>query len=276
MDNPELYATVNNLQRTDADDISHEFEEDIRKMSGRCLDIGSGPGDVVMDFILPKLNPTATIVCSDISEAMVKFGKDKYGENSRVNFIKLDIETPNLPRNLVGQFDHVTSFYCLHWCQNMGQALDNIYKLLRPGGTSLLAFVANDSGLDAYKVLATMIRYKPYMMDANRYVPFYQYTNRQRKTLKTLLEKVGFEVCHCSRREKSYVFHKLEEFSQFVLALNPFIKRMPIDLREEYRNDLVREVMRKKIIFNQSENNEDAYSVMYRYHTSVVYVRKPL
>ncbi|XP_015516847.2 juvenile hormone acid O-methyltransferase [Neodiprion lecontei] len=276
MNKPELYVKANNPQRNDADDISDEFEEVIRKMSGRCLDIGSGPGDVVMDFILPKLNPNATIVCSDISEAVVKFGKDTYRGNSRVNFVKLDIQTPNLSRNLVGQFDHVTSFYCLHWCQDMRQVFDNIYNLLQPGGTSLLVFAANHPSLDAYKVLAATTCYKPYMTDADRYIPFYQHTDQQRKTLKTLLKEVGFEVCHCSRREKSYVFDKLEELSQYMLAVDSFIDRMPMDLRDEYKKDLVKEVARQQFIFNQNPSNEDIYSVLSIYYLFVVHIRKPL
>lgn len=145
MDQPALYMVAHEMQRRDADDFSDEYGDEIRKMSGRCLDIGSGPGDVTIDVILPRLNPDATIVCksraatytviqlkfvemkmkrcvntgSDISEHMLNYGKEKYRDNSRLSFVKLDIESRDLPEDLIEQFDHITSFYCLHWCQDM-------------------------------------------------------------------------------------------------------------------------------------------------------------
>lgn len=66
---PTLYATANELQRNDANDLAEEYGDEIAQMSGRCLDIGSGPGDVVIDFILPKLDPKATVVCKSRSVA---------------------------------------------------------------------------------------------------------------------------------------------------------------------------------------------------------------
>ncbi|XP_015516850.1 juvenile hormone acid O-methyltransferase [Neodiprion lecontei] len=275
MDRPELYIKANLSQRNDASNITAEFREELKQMSGRCLDIGSGPGDVVMDFILPRINPNATIVCSDISEAMVKYGTDKYGGNNRMTYIKLDIETPNLPSNLVQQFNHITSFYCLHWCQNMRKVFENIFNLLRPGGTCLLLFVANDASTNAYKTLAAMPRYKPYMTDADSYIPFYQHPDRQDKTPKILLQEIGFEVCHCSRRQKSYVFDKPEALSDFVLSGNPFVERMPMHLRDDYKKDLVKEVAKHQIIFSQDPNNRDLYSVLYIYYLFVVYMKKP-
>lgn len=51
MHRPELYAKANDL-----------CVEEIGKMTGRCIDIGSGTGDVLVDIILLKLDPSSTIV----------------------------------------------------------------------------------------------------------------------------------------------------------------------------------------------------------------------
>ncbi|XP_048505821.1 juvenile hormone acid O-methyltransferase-like isoform X2 [Athalia rosae] len=214
--------------------------------------------------------------CSDISEPMVNFGKERYRDNGRLSFVKLNIEAPDLPEDLIGQFDHVTSFYCLHWCQDMRQVFKNIFRLLRPGGTTLLAFLANNPGFYAYEVLAAMPRYQPYMKDVERYIPVFQHTDRQRETLKALVKDVGFEVHHCSRRERSYIFNSPDILSKYILAVNPFIERMPTDLREDYKKDLIREVAKQKIIFNKNNNNENEYSILSRYYLFIVYLRKPL
>ncbi|XP_046611452.1 juvenile hormone acid O-methyltransferase-like isoform X2 [Neodiprion virginianus] len=160
---PALYSKINNEARRDTRDFIEEYSNEIGQMSGRCLDIGSGPCDVVTDFLLPKLNPKSTVVCSDISKPMLDYAKEKYGANDRLSFLQLDIESPTLAEDLVEQFDHVTSFYCLHWCEDMRQAFENIFELLRPGGSGFLTFVSDFSCMDAYKVLAAIPRYQRYM-----------------------------------------------------------------------------------------------------------------
>nr|XP_046475025.1 juvenile hormone acid O-methyltransferase-like isoform X2 [Neodiprion pinetum] len=162
---PALYSKINNEARRDTRDFIEEYSNEIGQMSGRCLDIGSGPCDVVTDFLLPKLNPKSTVVCSDISKPMLDYAKEKYGANDRLSFLQLDIESPTLAEDLVEQFDHVTSFYCLHWCEDMRQAFENIFELLRPGGSGFLTFVSDFPCMDAYKVLAAIPRYQRYMTE---------------------------------------------------------------------------------------------------------------
>ncbi|XP_046475021.1 juvenile hormone acid O-methyltransferase-like [Neodiprion pinetum] len=273
---PALYTAANGLQRSDAHDITEEYAKEIGHMSGRCLDIGSGPGDVVNDFILPKLHPKATVLCSDISESMLNFGKSKYRDNKRLSFIKLDIESSDLPKDLIEHFDHVVSYNCLHWCQNMRKAFENIFTLLRPGGSTLLVFLANNPGFKAYETLAAMPRYQPYMKDVDRYIPLFQHTEQRRETLKSLVQDEGFEVLHYSRRERSYIFDTPETLTKFMLAVNPFIERMPVDLRSEYVKDLVAEAVKETIIFNKSNSNENKYSMLSRYYIFVLYLRKPI
>lgn len=60
---PELYTLANGLQRRDAEDFTAEFSKEIGNMSGRCIDIGSGPCDATIDFILPKLKSNSSLVC---------------------------------------------------------------------------------------------------------------------------------------------------------------------------------------------------------------------
>ncbi|XP_046740259.1 juvenile hormone acid O-methyltransferase-like [Diprion similis] len=270
---PALYSKINEQARRDTSDFIEEHSREIGLMSGRCLDIGSGPCDVVSDFLLPKLDPKSTVVCSDISKTMLDYAKEKYGANDRLSFLQLDIESPALEKDLIEQFDHVTSFYCLHWCQDMRQALENIFDLLRPGGTAFLTFGSNFPCMDAYKVLATVPRYHRYMKDVDRFIPVFQYAERPREALKTLLRHVGFEVCHCSRREISGIYKTPNDFSRMMAAINPFIHRMPAELQREYEIDLGIEGTKNAIVFNKDNNG--GYSILSRHHMFVVYLEKP-
>ena len=39
-----------------------EFEDEVGKMKGKCMDIGCGPGNISRKLILPKLPPDSTLV----------------------------------------------------------------------------------------------------------------------------------------------------------------------------------------------------------------------
>lgn len=128
-----------NMQRRDAQDVVEEFSFELSKMRGRCLDIGSGPGDITKEMLLPILphdtevvgeqmkiwrhafpfheEPCVAFAGADISQAMVNYAR-KYSDDKRLSYIVLDIET-ELPSDQVEQYDNAVSFYCLHWCNDI-------------------------------------------------------------------------------------------------------------------------------------------------------------
>lgn len=118
MADPQLYYEAHELQRKDAEDIIDEYFPRIQwRTDGldTLIDVGSGPGDVLMDLIYPRMPSNfQRIVCSDIKQSMVEFATSKYQHLEKIDFKVLDIEThSDLSSDLKGQFDHVTSFYCL-------------------------------------------------------------------------------------------------------------------------------------------------------------------
>lgn len=130
-----------NMQHRDAQDVVEEFSFELSKMRGRCLDIGSGPGDITKEMLLPILphdtevvgeqmkiwwyalifyeEPCVIFAGADISQAMVNYARKKYSDDKRLSYIVLDIETPELPSDQVEQYDNAVSFYCLHWCNDI-------------------------------------------------------------------------------------------------------------------------------------------------------------
>jgi len=56
------YIASNRSQREKAFAITDEFNEYLKNISGKCIDIGCGPGDVTKDIILPALDPNAIVI----------------------------------------------------------------------------------------------------------------------------------------------------------------------------------------------------------------------
>jgi juvenile hormone-III synthase len=118
MNNPNLYARKNALQRRDVKDVTDEFSEFFNEKCERVLDIGTGTGDVLRDFIAPRLNPTAEIIGMDVSEQMVGYATRNNG-GKNVKFVLEDIEDRGLVSDggevfRAGTFDLVTSFFALN------------------------------------------------------------------------------------------------------------------------------------------------------------------
>jgi len=59
---PSTYVSNNKLQREKAINLIEEFKEDLKNISGKCMDIGCGPGDVTKEIILPALHPNAVVI----------------------------------------------------------------------------------------------------------------------------------------------------------------------------------------------------------------------
>lgn len=171
---------------------------------------------------------------------MTDYSNLNYADDKRLSFIVLDIETTELPSEENEQYDCVVSFSCLHWCQNIRQAFENIYKLLRPGGRALVEFIAHHDSFESYHEMKKNPQYEPYMrvtiatemirrtlnviisptsskraflftlQDLNRYVPYFQYCKNSRASLRRILEETGFIIIHCSEREKTFTYENQE------------------------------------------------------------------
>lgn len=123
MNKPRLYHRAYEIQRHDAEETIKEYSNIFKWRLDGCdalLDIGSGTGDVLMDFIytimLPKFEK---VMGSDISTEMVNYAKNSYHTKKKCDFRVFDIGTEkDISNDMMEQFDHVTSFYCLHWIQN--------------------------------------------------------------------------------------------------------------------------------------------------------------
>jgi len=56
---------------------------------------------------------------TDISQDMIEYAKEHYSIKGRLEFEVLDIQTKELPKKYVSEFDHMFSFYTFDWCNDI-------------------------------------------------------------------------------------------------------------------------------------------------------------
>ncbi|OFC70019.1 bifunctional demethylmenaquinone methyltransferase/2-methoxy-6-polyprenyl-1,4-benzoquinol methylase UbiE [Alteromonas confluentis] len=168
----------------------------------KVLDIAGGTGDLTAKFSR-LVGPTGSVTLADINLSMLKVGRDKLRDRGLVNnidYVQADAEALPFPDNT---FDVVTMAFGLRNVTEKQNALNSIFRVLKPGGRLLVLefskptteqlcklydvysfhilpkmgqIVANDA--ESYQYLAESIRMHP-----------------DQETLKGMFEQAGFEQC---------------------------------------------------------------------------------
>lgn len=254
MDNSRLYQKFNSLQRAAASEIINELIHLLENEVSSLLDIGCGPGDVLIEVIAPKLPKGCKIVGIDISAEMVESAKKNFGSEN-VEFHRSDIsaEFEDCVKNLREDqrlFDVITSFYCFHWVQNQKRALKNVSKLLKPNGSILMFFLVSTEVFDIYAKLSTFKCYQDYMRDYKNFISPYHRVANPMRLFKKNFSAAGLKAKHLEIREQCFIYKNDDEFLNSMMAVNPFVKRLPDNLKNQFTQDYL-------TVFKKMTNNEN-------------------
>jgi juvenile hormone-III synthase len=201
--NPSLYKESNSEQRRDAENCVKKFSglldvNDDDKLS--LLDIGCGPGDVLVDIVLPRLkNKVDNVVGVDISKEMIKFANENYG-NHFTKFFEINIESDfeSMEKLEPESFDIVTSFHCLHWVKNQRKAFANIYKLMKPKARCLISFVLSTPFFEPFSKLCESEKYSKFIRNDSPKIIFpYNFEANPLKAFCEIFCETGFKIIRC-------------------------------------------------------------------------------
>jgi tRNA (cmo5U34)-methyltransferase len=122
----------------------------------RILDIGAGYGALAAAALRDR--PTATAVCLDASDAMLKLGPEKNPDlKDRMMFVQGSLESSDWLRSVDGMFDAVISSRALHHFTENRRRRDifkEVFNLVRSGG----CFINADNVRAATKSLGERYR----------------------------------------------------------------------------------------------------------------------
>lgn len=107
---------------------------------------------------------------ADVNIKMVKYANEKFYDEDKISFFQLNIETSQLPKDLIGKYDNIVSFYCLQWCRHCKQTAENMFALLRPGGRGLIVFLSYHYIFDIYLNQQQNKKYSSYLQVSEKYI----------------------------------------------------------------------------------------------------------
>jgi len=224
MDKAHLYAATNSQQIDAAVKFFKIFgdflKQKFKNKSVTLLDAGSGCGKVLFEISVKKSGlKFSKIIGVDKSYEMLKYAQEVYGNDGRISFYHMDVEG-EIPEMLrYQQFDMVSSFYCLHWTQDINNAFQNIYKLLNGNGLFCCVFLLSTKVNDIWDILAE--KYSTYMKNWRAYYsPLWSLENAENMLQKSL-EECDFKVIkfHDIKNEK-FKFRDLENYASKYLYSN--------------------------------------------------------
>ncbi|XP_017780257.1 PREDICTED: juvenile hormone acid O-methyltransferase-like [Nicrophorus vespilloides] len=244
MMDPELYSQYHGMQRDVVKFFLKNYLNTTKwKSNDTVLDIGCGSGEATMEQLAPSLpQDFKKLVGLDICPDIVNVAK-RQNKNPKIDFIVCDISSKDINKYVHEKFDHIFSFTCLQWVQNQRQAMHNIYNLLKPGGDIQFMFVERSPIYDIYESMASNPKWSRFMEDANLYISPYHHCEDPVTIYKNILVEEGFTVNECIVVEIEGLLPSLSELKKSLLAVNPFFKRIPESMRNDYVNDYIKEFL---------------------------------
>lgn len=269
MHNAYLYQQSNNIQKRDAVACLEKYATKIKwkKSNNRIIDIGCGDGSVT-NMLKKYLPNDFTLLGSDVSENMVNFA-NKHHCNEKTSFTVLDI-VGDLPEGMKGNFDHVFSFYTLHWILDQERAFNNIFELLDQDGECFMIFLACNPIYDVYRTLARQKKWSAWLQNVEKYISPYHDSQEPDKDIMKMMAKIGYDNINVECKEMYFMYDDMETIRKAVTAVNPF--NIPKDKFNDFLEDYV-QVLKETQIIDKFNNN---YAVKFTYKLLIVYGHKSL
>lgn len=164
----------------------------------QILDIATGTGDFAL--LLAKRIKPQHIVGADISEGMMAIGREKVKEEGLQNVISFQHEDCMQLSFPDGSFDAVTSSYGVRNFQNLDKGLQEMQRVLRPGGHLLIVELTPPPcfpmkqlfWLYAHVVMPLLGRLISHDDSAYTYLPASMEAFPQPEQMEGILRKAGF------------------------------------------------------------------------------------
>ena len=157
----------------------------------KILDVGAGTGGIV-PYLLEAIGPEGSIWAIDFAEEMVKIGRKKFLEESRVIFEVASVE--DLPYK-DRFFDQVVCFGAFPHFEDKAKTLEEMARVLKPRGTLVIAHALSSTALRNHHQNCAPV--------SKDFLP-------EEGEMRSLLERAGFRVKRLIDQPKCYLCEGLK------------------------------------------------------------------
>jgi len=168
----------------------------------KVLDLASGTGDLAARFT-GLVGPGGVVVMTDINAAMLEQGRKRMADEGLVGnvlYTQVNAEQIPFPDN---SFDCITIAFGLRNVTDKQQALNEMQRVLKPGGRVLVLEFSRVHGealkavydLYSFKLLPLIGRLVANDEDSYRYLAESIRMHPDQETLKAMMEQAGLERC---------------------------------------------------------------------------------
>ena len=166
------------------------------------LDLAGGTGDIAK-LLMPLVGPTGKVIIGDINQAMLDVGHDRMidaGFYGRFECTQMNAENLPFADNSI---DAITMAFGLRNVTNKQQALNEMQRVLKPGGKALVLEFSkvNNSLLKtlynfySFKVLPEIGHFVANDRDSYQYLVESIEQHPDQTTLQNMFETAGMELC---------------------------------------------------------------------------------
>ena len=168
----------------------------------RILDLASGTGDLA-DRFADLVGPDGQVLMTDINAAMLVLGRDRMADRGHVGnlgYVQVDAESLPFPNDTV---DLVTIAFGLRNVTDKQHALQAMYRVLKPGGRSLVLEFSKPLNkpleklydLYSFRILPKMGELVANDAESYRYLAESIRMHPDQETLRDMMISAGFERC---------------------------------------------------------------------------------
>lgn len=209
------------------------------------LDLGCGDG--VLTKELASLVPDGKVIGIDASEGMLEAAKTYHSGN--LSFVKMDINDMSFPN----EFDVIFSNAALQWVKDHKKLLKNSYTALKPCGIILWNFAGDGNCSNFFEVVKGKMmdeRYKNYFTGFEW--PWYMPSKNE---YEQLVENFKFSKVDIFEENADRFFSDTDEMIRWIdqPSLVPFMKYIPVESKEAFRNEVIKEMIKKTKQSDQSD-----------------------